>query len=135
MPRAWPGSLRIWVIAYVYHSPAGLRLRPLVDLNVRRSMAEPAHGLSRRLPGRFLRWIWHKPRKLRMPAGYPDLDARLGPAAFDPVRREGILAVSPLFREENAGAPRRVGFALVAESEDGLAHLQTAFAAALGRRA
>jgi hypothetical protein len=126
----------VGVDAYTYRSGAEIRLRPLVDVNARRSMAEPAHGLSRRLPGRFLRWIWHKPRKLRLPESYSGLDARLGRAAFDPLRREGILAVSPLAREDGrAGAPRRVGFALVAESPEGLAKLQTAFAEGLGRNA
>jgi hypothetical protein len=131
----------VGVDAYVYRSPTGPLLRPLVDVNARRSMAEPAHGLSRRLPGRFLRWTWHKPRKLRLPESYSDLDARLGGAAFDPVRREGILPVSPLYREEGKGSrsgpgfPRRIGFALVAETAEGLAQLQSAFTEALGRRA
>jgi hypothetical protein len=150
----------VGVDAYAYRTDAGPRLRPLVDINARRSMAEPAHGLSRRLPGRFLRWIWHKPRKLRLPAGYAELDARLGGAAFDPRRQEGILAVSPLFRERDPGSaeggrreasaaqgggrqpherdgatPRRIGFALVAETEAGLERLQGSFAEALGRRA
>lgn len=162
-PEAWRQALRenagrlaralsdhgylgpVGVDAYVYRSADGPRLRPLVDLNARRSMAEPAHGLARRLPGRFLRWIWHKPRKLRMPESYSDLDARLGEAAFDPARKHGILAVSPLFREDAArkdtgpgsagkgGVPRRVGFALIAESAEGLARLQTAFDQTLGR--
>lgn len=142
------------VDAYAYRTAEGPRLRTLVDINARRSMAEPAHGLSRRLPGRYLRWTWHKPRKLRLPGGYAELDARLGGAAYDPGRKEGILAVSPLFRERNAGdtqgkrragrdappggegsSPRRIGFALVAENAQGLARLGTAFADALGRAA
>lgn len=86
--------------AYAYRTEAGPRLRPWVDVNARLSMALPAHGLARRLPGRYIRWSWHKPRKLRYPSGYAELDHRLGPAAFDPKAGEGILAVSPLFRED-----------------------------------
>jgi hypothetical protein len=128
----------VGVDAYVHDAPEAPRLRPLVDINARLSMAMPAHGLARRLPGRFVRWSWHKPRKLRMPAGYADLDARLGAAAFDPGKGEGILAVSPLFREHGReegpeDKPKRIGFALVAKDRDGLESLQADFVRALGR--
>jgi hypothetical protein len=127
----------VGVDAYVHGTPEGPRLRPLVDLNARLSMAMPAHGLARRLPGRFVRWSWHKPRKLRMPESYADMDVRLGPAAFDPGKGEGILAVSPLFRDgrkdDPDARPKRVGFALVAKDEAGLEGLQAEFVRALGR--
>lgn len=124
----------VGVDAYAYRAPAGSRLRPLVDINARLSMAMPAHGLSERLPGRFIRWSWHKPRKLRMPVSYADLETRLGSAAFDAGKREGILAVSPLFREAGPDAkPKRVGFALVAADAPGLEALQAAFDSRLGR--
>jgi hypothetical protein len=124
----------VGVDAYVHRAPEGPRLRPLVDINARLSMALPAHGLARRLPGRFVRWSWHKPRKLRLPGTYAELKARLGANAFDPSLAEGILAVSPLSREDGSGIrPRRVGFALIAGSAEGLDSLQKAFAAALGR--
>jgi hypothetical protein len=124
----------VGVDAYVHAAPEGPRLRPGVDINARLSMALPAHGLARRLPGRHIRWSWHKPRKLRLPAAYAELDARLGAAAFDPAAREGILAVSPLFREDApALRPKRIGFALVAADAAGLDRLQAAFARALGR--
>ncbi|MBW8887484.1 MAG: hypothetical protein JF616_06965 [Fibrobacteres bacterium] len=124
----------VGVDAYVHRTPEGLRLRSLVDINARLSMAMPAHGLAQRLPGRFIRWSWHKPRKLRMPASYDDLETRLGSAAFDPEKREGILAVSPLFREDGPDAkPKRVGFALVAADASGLESLQSAFDLELGR--
>jgi hypothetical protein len=125
----------VGVDAYVHRTPEGPRLRPLVDINARLSMSLPAHGLARRLPGRFVRWSWHKPRKLSLPESYAGLDARLGAAAFDPETAEGILAVSPLFREDGSGLrPKRVGFALVAGTSAGLGRLQAAFAEALGRR-
>lgn len=82
--------------AYVRKTPAGPVLRPWVDINARLSMALPAHGLSQRLPGRYLYWHWAKPRKLSLPGDYEELQARLGPADFDPETRRGILAASPL---------------------------------------
>jgi hypothetical protein len=125
----------VGVDGYVHRTAEGPRLRLLVDINARLSMALPAHGLARRLPGRFVRWSWHKPRKLSLPESYSDLDARLGDAAFDPAATEGILAVSPLFREDGSGLrPKRVGFALIARTAAGLDRLQTAFVEALGRR-
>lgn len=124
----------VGVDAYVHGAPDAPRLRPLVDINARLSMAMPAHGLARRLPGRFVRWSWHKPRKLRMPESYADMEARLGPAAFDPGKGEGILAVSPLFREEGPdNKPKRIGFALVAKDRARLDVLQADFVRALGR--
>jgi hypothetical protein len=69
-----------------------------------------------------------------MPANYTDLEARLGSAAFDPEKRQGILAVSPLFREDGPEAkPKRVGFALIAADAAGLESLQSAFDLGLGR--
>ena len=130
----------VGIDAYVHKTPDGPRLRPLVDVNARLSMALPAHGLARRLPGRHLLWTWTKPRKLRLPADYAALDAALGPDAFDPSRGRGILAVSPIRLEEgprrgpeDSLRPRRVGFALIAPDEAGLAELREAFSRALGR--
>jgi len=124
----------VGVDAYVHRTPAGPGLRPLVDINARLSMAMPAHGLAHRLPKRFIRWSWHKPRKLRMPASYAELETLLGSMAFDAKKREGILAVSPLFREDGTDAkPKRVGFALIAADATGLESLQSAFDLGLGR--
>ncbi|MEO6095730.1 MAG: hypothetical protein ABIW76_08630 [Fibrobacteria bacterium] len=122
--------------AYVRNSPQGPRLRPVVDINARLSMALPAHGLADRLPGKSLLWMWSKPRKLNLPApftGYSDFEARLGAHAFDPDTRNGILAVSPLSIPGSGIRPKRVGFLFSADDEAGLARLQTAFAKALGR--
>lgn len=137
----------VGVDAYVWNSPRGPRLRPLVDINARHSMSLPAHGLADRLPGKTVLWMWTKPRKLDLPSGYAELDARLGALAFDPATREGILAVSPLAYEDGRkhpedgrkrqGAsrlrPKRVGFLLSAGDEAGLDALQAGFSRALGR--
>ena len=118
--------------AYLWQSPDGERLRPMVDINARLSMSLPAHGLAARLPGRCVEWTWSKPRKLRLPADYAALDAALGAAAFAAGREEGILAVSPVFLEN--ARPKRIGFALIAKDERGLERLRAAFAASLGRK-
>lgn len=125
--------------AYVHKTPDGPRLRPLVDVNARRSMAEPAHGLSMRLPGRILLWMWARPRKLKLPDDYEALDRSLGDLAFQPGTGTGVLAVSPLSRDRigrmasEGGRPRRVGFAFIASGEEELERLQTGFNRVLGR--
>ncbi|MDB5103606.1 MAG: hypothetical protein JWP91_1295 [Fibrobacteres bacterium] len=129
----------VGVDAYVWNSPQGPRLRSMVDINARLSMALPAHGLADRLPGKTLLWMWTKPRKLDLPDGYGDLDARLGPDAFRSETGTGILAASPLIvpvadsRKVPVQRPKRVGFLFSAVDEDGLAGLQAAFSRALGR--
>ncbi|MDQ3003710.1 MAG: hypothetical protein M3Y08_20930, partial [Fibrobacterota bacterium] len=131
------------VDAYILNSDQGPRLRPLVDINARLSMAKPAHGLADRLPGKFLLWIWAKPRKLDLPDSYLGLDERLGPHAFRRETGTGIMAVSPLSivkhgpgsgtipgrvgKPGNPARPKRIGFLFSADDEDGLARLQTGF--------
>jgi hypothetical protein len=126
--------------AYVYATPDGPRLRPLVDINARRSMAMPAHGLADRLPGKTLQWTWSKPRKLRLPEDYRALDERLGPLAFDRISGTGILATSPIRLDaaarrnaSEAVRPKRVGFLLSADDAAGLDRLRNGFTTALGR--
>lgn len=126
--------------AYVWNSSRGPRLRPLVDINARNSMSLPAHGLADRLPGKTLLWMWSKPRKLDLPAGYAEFDARLGGLAFDPATREGILAVSPLAYGNGSPSPgsalvrpKRVGFLFSAGDDAGLEALQSGFSGAMGR--
>ena len=129
------------VDAYVRNTPEGPRLRPLVDINARHSMALPAYGLSRRLPGKTLLWMWSKPRKLDLPQDYAGLDDRLGPLAFQAASGTGILAASPLGTQGGSGEgkkigssrPKRVGFVLSARDEEELQRLQAGFARALGR--
>jgi hypothetical protein len=133
--------------AYVWNSPGGPRLRTLVDINARRSMSLPAHGLADRMPGKTLLWMWSKPRKLDLPSGYAEFDKRLDGLAFNPLTREGILAVSPLsyadgrshsdrgrkHPDQGRKHPKRVGFLLSAGDDAGLDALQAGFSRALGR--
>jgi hypothetical protein len=137
------------VDAYVRNTPEGPRLRPLVDINARLSMAMPAHGLADRLPGKTLLWMWTKPRKLDIPETYRELDRRLGDHAFRSGTGTGILAVSPIalgppdgggsrkpkppVRLPGAARPKRIGFLFSADDEDALTRLQAGFTQALGR--
>ena len=124
--------------AYVWEAGTGLRLRPWVDINARLSMAVPAHGLARRLPGKHLLWTWFSARKLDLPAGYAELDARLGDHAYRK-GAAGILVTSPLALDGvDAGTwagkgdrpgrlrPKRVGFLLCADREGDLTTLRQA---------
>ncbi len=127
------------VDAYAWNSLAGPRLRPIVDINARHSMALPAHGLAARLPGKTVLWTWSKPRKLDLPPDYGSLDERLGGDAFRPATGRGILAVSPIRFEAGPSGndplrPKRVGFLLSADGEEDLLRLQSGFAKALGRK-
>lgn len=126
----------VGVDAYAWDDGGTPRLRPWVDINARLSMALPAHGLARRLPGRHVFWFWAKPRKLSLPATFEQLVERLGVHAFRPGRGTGILAVSPLRLEPPSPslAPKRVSFALCAEDEAELETLRAAFEDALGRK-
>jgi hypothetical protein len=114
--------------------PKGAVLRPMADINARLSMALPAHGLARRLPGKYLLWEWVKPKKLTLPATYAELRARLGRSDFDPGTGEGILATSPFWvtprlRSGDQGRlrPRRMGFLFSAGSEAELTLLRRDF--------
>ena len=130
--------------AYVWQAPGGSRLRPLVDINARYSMALPAHGWARRLPSKILCWTWFSSKKLHLPATYAELDARLGAWAFAAGRGTGILATSPLrlppaYTEAVAvAAPvtrraRRVGFLFSADSEADLETMRRDFFEAVGK--
>lgn len=130
------------VDAYVRETGQGPRLRPLVDVNARHSMALPIHGLAERLPGKTLLWTWTKPKKLSLPVDYQELDLTLGQWAFDPERKSGILPVSPLRHMPPAGSgfepgavlkPKRIGFLFSADGEEDLAAMRQAFVTALGR--
>lgn len=117
--------------AYAWSGPAGITLRPCVDVNARLSMALPAHGLSRRLQDRILLWIWAKPKKLLLPSTYADLKSRLTDAAFDPATRAGILAASPLHLDKRK--PKRISFVICARDEEELVRLRERYHASLGR--
>jgi hypothetical protein len=83
--------------------------------------------LARRLPGKWLRWEWFKPRKLALPQAYAEFAAQLGPQDFDPASGEGVLATSPLWVTPRI-RPRRIGFLFSAGSEAALADLRSRFA-------
>jgi hypothetical protein len=136
----------VWQSPSGVHGPQGPQLRSLVDINARQSMALPIHGIGRQLPGKTLLWIWMKPRKVSLPQNYAELDAQLGPAAFDPKTKTGILALSPIWTEnitqpEKKGrstmakpsTAKRIGFLFSADGENELDDLRQQFARVLGK--
>lgn len=74
---------------------APARLRPLVDLNARASMAWPAHGLAARFPGRAAAVVQLPAAALHIPRDPAALARAWGPLAFTPARGEGALWLTP----------------------------------------
>ena len=118
--------------AYVWKSPEGPKLRPMVDVNARLSMAMQAHGLARRLPDRHVRWEWMNPKKLHPEASYAELEKRLAPHAFDPASGNGILITSPM-RMLSRARPRRLGVLFSGDGEEELIRLRAHFRNKLGK--
>lgn len=72
----WPGPAG--VDAYVHRTPAGLRLRPVSELNARRTFGHVALGLAAHLAGGRVGWLTVRPAAVGAPATPPGLalDAR-----------------------------------------------------------
>ena len=91
-----------------YHGPVGIdmflhehygipKLRPLVDLNARQSMAYPAHGLAARFPGRVVLVRQFPATMLRARGILDDLGVMRyrDTLAFDSRARRGMIWLSP----------------------------------------
>jgi hypothetical protein len=74
----------------------GARLRPLVDLNARMSMAYPAHGLAARFPGRAVLLRQIPAGALRIPGEYKDLRLSWDKLSFNSALRRGAIWLTPL---------------------------------------
>lgn len=84
------------VDAFSWRDGATMRLRPLVDLNARRSMSEPAYRFwQTTAPERSVYYRFFNRRKLSLPARTEDAVAALGELAYDRDRRRGALLASP----------------------------------------
>jgi hypothetical protein len=93
--------------SYLWRSPSGERLRPLVEINARLHMSLPAISLWQRWDRQLtLYWRFFSPRKLRLPQSCNELAAALGRDAYDPDRRHGVLLTSPLRLRDDSGAWR-----------------------------
>jgi hypothetical protein len=86
----------VCVDAFSWRDGRSLRLRPLVDLNCRLSMSDPAYRLWRRVAAdRSLYYRFFNRRKISLP---PDLSralVALGDRRYDVARRRGVLLASP----------------------------------------
>jgi len=78
---------------FVHEGPQGPRLRPLVDLNARQSMAWPVHGLAARFPGRCVLFRQFSATSLTVPRTRDDLQDIL---SFDVDAGRGALWLTPL---------------------------------------
>jgi len=85
------------VDAFTWRDGSSLKLRPLVDLNCRRSMSDGAYRLWRRIaPDRTCYYRFFNRRKLTLPDALEPALVALGDRRYDPSRRRGVLLVSPL---------------------------------------
>lgn len=108
------------------------QLFPLLEINARDSMSRIAHALALRLGctgWRQLRTVGGA--RPGLPADYRELDTRLGPAAFDPRTRTGILTITPLRIGSPPRVPHRSIFFAAAGTEAELSALDCALTALL----
>jgi hypothetical protein len=93
--------------AFVWNDGGARRLRPLVDLNCRRSMSDGAYRLWRRIaPDRHLFYRFFSRRRLRLPEDQQARIEALGARGFTVARGEGILLASPVsFAAGRGSAP------------------------------
>ncbi len=83
--------------AFSWHDGDRLRLRPLVDLNCRRSMSDGAYRLWRQTaPEHTLYYRFFNRRRLELPGDVRQTASALADDAYDPARRRGTLLASPL---------------------------------------
>jgi hypothetical protein len=81
---------------YIHETREGPRLRSLVDLNARQSMAWPAHGLAARFPGRAILMRQLPASELCVPLGYEGLRERCDKLSFDRPGGRGAVWLTPL---------------------------------------
>jgi hypothetical protein len=83
--------------AFSWRDGDEIKLRPLADLNCRRSMSDGAYRMWDRLgPGITLYYRFFNRRKLRLAAEIDEAAAALGENRFDAARHRGVLFASPL---------------------------------------
>jgi hypothetical protein len=86
----------VCVDAFSWRDGDRSRLRPLVDLNCRRSMSDGVYRLWRQVaPDRVFYYRFFNRRKLTLPRELPRALAALGNRGYDRDRRRGTLLVSP----------------------------------------
>jgi len=109
------------VDAFTWRDGDRLRLRPLVDLNCRRSMSDGAYRLWRRTaPDRVLYYRFFNRRKLTLPSALAPAVKALAEHGFEPSRRRGVLLASP-------PAHAKLAVIFAAEDRPGVLHLERWF--------
>jgi hypothetical protein len=86
----------VCVDAFSWHEGDSLKLRPLVDLNCRRSMSDGAYRLRRQIAeDRVFYYRFFNRRRLTLSHGLQDALAALGDRRYDRSQRRGVLLASP----------------------------------------
>lgn len=110
---------------FVHEREGRQRLRPLVDVNARQSMAWPLHGLAARYPDRTLLFRQFPAKSLRQPDDYKDLGNMTGTLSFDVKSRRGAILLAPLLPFS------RVSWAFIGRDEPDVFALQDELLASL----
>ena len=108
----------VCVDSFVWDDRGVRRLRPVVDINARLSVAAAAERVWRMWNrDRIVYWRLFSFRKLQLPETFSDLEKALGDDGYDPRTRCGILVTSPVEVEDRR--PLRLSV-MIAEKERGL---------------
>lgn len=109
----------VCVDAFSWYDGDRLRLRPLVDVNCRRSMSDGAYRTWRQLaPERVFYYRFLSQRKFTLPSELATLRGALGAHQYDPAHQTGIFIASPPRLRAN-GVFRKPGkLAIVLAADD-----------------
>ncbi len=120
---------------YVWKDKETLKLRPLVDINARYSMAFPAHQISKLLPDRHLLWQLPSTHALTLPTNYAQWENILDDINYHPLHQEGIFLTTPLIYTKNQQQvhPKRIGWCVVAKTEQQLNVMRNKLSLVLGK--
>ena len=107
----------VCVDAFEFRSDRDAALRPLADLNCRRSMSDGAYRFwQRNAPDRCLYYRFFNCRKLSLPDTMPIMQTALGEYAYDSKSRCGTLLASPLrMGREREIRPSKLAVVFMAE--------------------
>jgi hypothetical protein len=116
----------VCVDSFVWDDRGERRLRPVVDINARLSVAAAAERLWRMWGcDRILYWRLFSSRKLRLPETFSELERALGDDGYDPPTRCGILVASPM--KAGGRRLRRLGVLIAGKDRREVAALDRRF--------
>ena len=115
--------------AFTWRDGGASRLRPLVDLNCRRSLSDGPYRLWRRLcPERTVYHRFFSRRKLSFPATLDEAVEALGESGFRGGENRGVLLASPLsYGERGERAPLKLAVLFAGADRKEALSLETGF--------